>query len=89
MLIIRRRHWGPVIGWERRRVRPVIAPPPSRPRRRSNSDHAGKSSYSGEIDYLFLTFQTGYRFSGSRLTSLFVLMLFVISVSLAVCITFY
>ena len=39
-------------------------------RRRSNSDHAGKSSYSGEIDYRFLTFQTGSRFSGSRLTSL-------------------
>jgi len=36
--------------------------PPSRPRRRSNSDHAGKSSYSGEIDYRFLTFQTSSRF---------------------------
>jgi len=45
--------------------------PPSPPaRRRSRSNHAGKSSYSGEIDYRFLTFQTGYRFSGSRLTSL-------------------
>ena len=35
MLIVRRRRWGPVIGRERRRVRPVITPPPSRPRRRS------------------------------------------------------
>jgi len=57
MLIVRRRRWSSVIGRERRRVRPVT--PPSRPRRRSNSDHAGKSTYSGEIDYLFLTFQTG------------------------------
>ena len=31
MLIVCRRHWGPVIGWERRRVRPVIAPPPFAP----------------------------------------------------------
>jgi len=54
-----------VIGRERRRVRPMIAPPPSRSRRRSNSDHPGKSSYSGKIDYWFLTFQTG-----NRLTSL-------------------
>jgi len=62
MLIVRRRRWGPVIGRERRRFRPVIAPPPaSRPRRRSNSDHARKSSYSGEIDYRFLTFQIGSR----------------------------
>ena len=31
MLIVRRRRWGPVIGQERRRVRPMIAlPPPSR-----------------------------------------------------------
>ena len=30
-LIIRRRRWGTVIGRERRRVRPVIAPPPSLP----------------------------------------------------------
>ena len=59
-----------LIVQERRRVRPMIAPPPSRPLRRSNSDHPGKSTYSGEIDYRFLTFQTGYRFSGSRLTSL-------------------
>jgi len=50
LLIVRRRRWGPVIDR-----------PPSRPRRRSNSDHAGKSSYSGEIDYRFLTFQTGSR----------------------------
>ena len=28
MLIVRRRRWGPVIGRERRRVRPVIAPSP-------------------------------------------------------------
>jgi len=35
--------------------------PPLHPRRRSNSDHAGKSSYSGEIDYRLLTFQTGSR----------------------------
>ena len=35
---------------------------PSLPRRRSNSDHPGKSTYSGEIDYRFLTFQTGSRF---------------------------
>ena len=62
--------WGPVIGRERRRVRPMIALHPSRPHRRSNSDHPGKSTYSGEIDYRFHTFQTGYRFSGSRLTSL-------------------
>ena len=34
--------WGPIIGREWRRVRPVIAPPPSLPRRRFNSDHAGK-----------------------------------------------
>jgi len=49
-------------AWERRRVRPVIAPPPFAPRRRSNSNHAGKSSYSAEIDYRFLTFQTGSLF---------------------------
>ena len=45
-------------------------PSPFAPRRRSSFDHTGKSSYSGEIDYRFLTFQTGSRFSGSRLTSL-------------------
>jgi len=45
--IVRRRRWGPVIGRGRRQVRPVIAPPPSHPRRRSNSDHAGESTYSG------------------------------------------
>ena len=28
MLIVCRRRWGPVIGQERRQVRPVIAPPP-------------------------------------------------------------
>ena len=61
MLIVRRRRWGPVISWERSRVRLMIAPPPSRPRRRSNSDHARKSLYSGEIDYQFPTFQTGSR----------------------------
>jgi len=60
MLIVRRWRWGPVIGREWRRVRTVT--PPSRPRRRSNSDHAGKSTYSAEIDYRFLTFQTGSRF---------------------------
>ena len=38
MLIVRRRRLSSVIGRERRRVRPVT--PPSRPRRRSNSDHA-------------------------------------------------
>jgi len=31
MLIVRRRRWGPIIGRERRRVRPVIAPPPFAP----------------------------------------------------------
>ena len=51
---------GSVIGRERRRVRPVT--PPLRPRRRSNSDHAGKSTYPGEIDYRFLTLQTGSQF---------------------------
>jgi len=30
MLIVRRRRWGPVIGRERRQVRPMIAPPPPR-----------------------------------------------------------
>ena len=61
MSMVRRRRWGPVIGRERRRVRPVT--PPSRPRRPSNSDHAGTiSTYSGKIDYRFLTFQTGSRF---------------------------
>jgi len=35
---------------------------PSCPRRWSNSDHPGKSMYSGEIDYRFLTFQTESRF---------------------------
>ena len=50
--------WGPVIGRERL----MITPPPSRSRRRSNSDDPGKSLYSGEIDYRFLTFQTGNRF---------------------------
>jgi len=57
MLIVRRRRWVPSSAgngagcgrW---------SPPP----RWSNSDHAGKSSYSGEIDYRFLTFQTGSRF---------------------------
>ena len=48
--IIRRRRCGPVIGREQRRVRPVI--PPSCPRLRSNSDHAGESMYSGEIESL-------------------------------------
>jgi len=38
--------WGPIIGRERRPYRPLIAPSPSRPRRRSNSDHPGKSTYS-------------------------------------------
>jgi len=42
----------PVIGREWRQVRPVITPPPLCPRRRSNSDHAGKSTYSGEIESL-------------------------------------
>ena len=51
MSIVRRRQWGPVIGRERRRVRPVIAPA-SCPRRRSNSDHAGKCTYSDEIESL-------------------------------------
>jgi len=60
MLIVLRRRWSSVIGRERRRVRPVT--PPSRPRQRSNSDHARKSTYSCEIDYRFLTFQTGSRF---------------------------
>ena len=31
MLIVQERRWGPVIGRERRRVRPVIAPPPFAP----------------------------------------------------------
>ena len=54
LLIVRRRRWGPVIGRERRRVRPVIAPPPLRAPGGwlSNSDHAGKSTYSGEIESL-------------------------------------
>jgi len=60
MSIVRRRRWSSVIGRERCRVRLVT--PPSRPRRRSNSDHAGKSTYSGEINYWFLTFQTGSQF---------------------------
>ena len=63
MLIAHRWHWGPVIGRERRRVRPVIAPPPLRvPAGDLTPDHAGKSWYLGEIDYRFLTFQTGSRF---------------------------
>jgi len=54
---------GSVIDREWRRVRLVIAPTsPFAPHRRSNSDHAGKSTYSGEIDYRFLTFETGSRF---------------------------
>jgi len=49
------------------RHRPGTAPGPSGDRPspllwRSNSNHAGKSSYSGEIDYRFLSFQTGSRF---------------------------
>ena len=77
MLIVRRWLWC---------HRPETAPGPagdrpfaSPPRRRSNSDHAGKSSYLGEIDYRFLTFQTGYRFSGSRLTSLLLILLWSLS----------
>ena len=31
MLIVRRQRWGPVIGRERRRVRPAIAPSPRSP----------------------------------------------------------
>ena len=31
MFIVCRRRWGPVIGRERRRIRPVIAPPPFAP----------------------------------------------------------
>jgi len=48
------------------RHRPGTAPGPAGerppPRRRSNSDYAGKGSYTGEIDYRFLTFQTGSQF---------------------------
>ena len=70
MLIVHRRRWGPFIGRERRRVRPVIAPPPSRPRRRSNSDHAGNSTYSSEIESLdrdpgIATLVPGMRFPGN------------------------
>ena len=47
------------------RHRPGTAPGPASdrptPRWRSNSDHAGKSSYSGKIDYRFLTLQTSSR----------------------------
>ena len=47
------------------RHRPGTAPGPASdrptPRRRSNSDHAGESSYSGKIDYQFLTLQTSSR----------------------------
>jgi len=48
MSIVCRWRWGPVIS----RVQPVITPPPSRLRQRPNSDHAGKSTYSGEIESL-------------------------------------
>ena len=66
MLIVRRR-WGPVIGRERRRVRPVIAPPPFAP---PPAIHAGKSTYSGEIESLdrdpgIATLVPGMRFPGN------------------------
>jgi len=45
-------------------------PPPSRPRRRSNSNHVGKSTYSGEIESLnrdpgIATLDPGMRFPGN------------------------
>ena len=65
-----RRQWGTVIVRERRRVPSGDCPPPSHPRRRSNSDHAGKSTYSGEIKSLdqdpgLATLVPGMRFPGN------------------------
>ena len=66
--------WGPVIGRERRRVRPMIAPPPFAPspaiQLRSPTRTRAKSITSFSLSKPVPGFKTGYRFTGSRLTSL-------------------
>jgi len=68
--------WGPVIGRERRRVPPMIAPPPSRPAgdptpiTQVKVRTLAKSITGFSLSKLVPGFKTGYRFSGSRLTSL-------------------
>ena len=76
MLIVRRRRWGPVIGRERRRVRPVI-PLPLRapagdptPITQVKVSTRAKSTTGFSLSKAVPGFKTGYRFSGSRLTSL-------------------
>jgi len=63
---VRRWRWGPVIGREWRRVPLVVAVPLRAP----NSDHAGESTYSGEIESLdrdpgIATLVLGMRFPGN------------------------
>jgi len=77
MLIIRRRRWGPLIGRERRRVRPVIAPPPfcapagdPTPITQVKVRTLAKSTTGFSLSKLVPGFKYGYRFSGCRLTSL-------------------
>jgi len=69
MLIVRRRRWGPIIGREQRRGQAGDRSP-SRPRWWSNSDHAGKSTFSGKIESLdrdpgIATLVPGMRFPGN------------------------
>jgi len=77
MLIVRRRRWGPVIGRERRRVRPVIAPSPLRtpagdptPITQVKVRTRPKSTTGFSLSKAVPGFKSGYRFSGCRLTSL-------------------
>jgi len=72
-----RRRWGPVIGWERRRVRPVVAPPPLRalagdptPITQVKVRARAKSTTGFSLSKPVPGFKSGYRFSGCRLTSL-------------------
>jgi len=76
MMIVRRRRWGPVIGRERRRVRPVIAPPLRAPRpaiqlrSQVKVRTRPKSTTGFSLSKPVPRFKSGYRFSGCRLTSL-------------------
>jgi len=69
--------WGPVIGRERRRVRPMMAPAPFAPPAGDPTPITqvkvrtrAKSITGFSLSKPVPGFKTGYRFSGSRLTSL-------------------
>jgi len=73
MLIIRRRRWSSVIGRERRRVRPVTLRAPAgdpTPITKVKVRTRAKSITGFSLSKPVPGFKTGYRFSGSRLTSL-------------------